>query len=132
MMVGHNGFERFEPTKVLEVKRVMHTASHSIDAFEELHLSNVEQYRDQMLARMVYQLKADVYGNVIESVRYPKDWKQAFKERWFPQWLLKRYPVEYKEYTLDVIIPGLKALDNTPYMRLYIKGESPFEKSTYY
>lgn len=24
---------------------------------------------------------------------YPADWWQAFKERWFPQWLLKRYPV---------------------------------------
>lgn len=27
--------------------------------------------------------------------QYPADWKEAFKERWFPKWLLKRYPVKY-------------------------------------
>ena len=132
MQVGHNGFERFVPTEVFQVKKSVHYANQSVDMLEELHMWDVERHKDQILQRMVYTLKADVYGNVIESIRHPKDWKQAFKERWFPQWLLKRYPVEYKEYTLDVIIPGLKALDNAPYMRLYIKGESPFEKPTYY
>jgi len=29
--------------------------------------------------------------------RYPVDWWQAVKERWFPPWLLRRYPVRYKE-----------------------------------
>jgi len=132
MQIGHNGFERLVPTEVFQVKRSVHHANQAMDMLEELHMHNIEQYKDQMLQRMVYTLKADVYGNVIESIKFPKDWKQVFKERWFPQWLLKRYPVEYKEYTLDVIIPGLKAFDNQPYMRLYIKGESPFEKPTYF
>ena len=25
---------------------------------------------------------------------YPKDWWQAFKDRWFPKWLKRHYPVE--------------------------------------
>lgn len=27
--------------------------------------------------------------------KYPADWKQAVKERFFPKWLKKRYPVKY-------------------------------------
>jgi hypothetical protein len=31
------------------------------------------------------------------TVKCPFDWKQAFKEQHFPEWLKKRYPVKYKE-----------------------------------
>lgn len=36
--------------------------------------------------------------------RWPKDWWQAFKERWFPSWALKRWPVEYEEIDIDEIV----------------------------
>lgn len=29
--------------------------------------------------------------------RYPRDWWQAFKERWFPVWLKVHFPVKYVE-----------------------------------
>lgn len=29
------------------------------------------------------------------EILYPADWWQAFKGRYFPHWLLKRYPVKY-------------------------------------
>jgi len=28
---------------------------------------------------------------------YPRDWWQAVKQRWFPGWLLKRYPVQTED-----------------------------------
>lgn len=31
------------------------------------------------------------------GAKYPRDWKQAFKEQYFPAWLKNRYPVKYKE-----------------------------------
>ena len=34
--------------------------------------------------------------------RYPRDWWQAFRERWFPQWWLRRWPVDYREIDVDV------------------------------
>ena len=34
--------------------------------------------------------------------KYPSDWKQAFKEQHFPEWLKKRYPVKYKRITETV------------------------------
>lgn len=30
-----------------------------------------------------------------EPIRYPATWLDAFKLRWFPRWLLRRYPVTY-------------------------------------
>ena len=36
------------------------------------------------------------------SITYPTDWKQAVKERFFPAWALKRWPVRNKIITMDV------------------------------
>lgn len=51
------------------------------------------------------------------SVKYPCDWWQAFKERWFPKWLLKRCPVIYRnhEYKAVALYPML-ALPKDPYI----------------
>jgi hypothetical protein len=32
------------------------------------------------------------------TIRYPRDWWHAFKARWFPEFILARWPVEYVEY----------------------------------
>ncbi len=44
------------------------------------------------------------------EIKYPRDWWQAFKERWFPKWLLEKYPVDYHHITVDVkaIYPDFK------------------------
>jgi len=30
-----------------------------------------------------------------EVVKYPSDWWQWFKQRWFPAWALKMFPIKY-------------------------------------
>jgi len=35
------------------------------------------------------------------EISFPSDWWEAVKERWFPEWLLKRYPVEYTKRVFD-------------------------------
>lgn len=37
-----------------------------------------------------------------QTIRYPATWRDAFKEQWFPKWLLERYPVVYKEHRIDL------------------------------
>jgi hypothetical protein len=32
-----------------------------------------------------------------EVYEHPEDWWQSFKERWFPEWLKKRYPVRMNQ-----------------------------------
>lgn len=44
-----------------------------------------------------------------QEVRFPADWWQAFKERWFRGWLLERFPVKYTVVyiTVDAVYPEL-------------------------
>ena len=43
-----------------------------------------------------------------KEVKYPADWWQALKEKWFPKWLLEKYPVEYMHHRLvaKCLYPG--------------------------
>lgn len=54
---------------------------------------------DQQISSMKLRLWGHVWGErVIErSAKYPKDWWQAFRERWFPKKWLYKHPVEYEE-----------------------------------
>lgn len=38
-------------------------------------------------------------------VQTPQDWWEHLKERWFPRWALRRWPVQYENY--DVILGAL-------------------------
>jgi len=35
--------------------------------------------------------------------KWPKDWWHAFKDRWFPAFLLRRWPVQYEEIDIDEV-----------------------------
>lgn len=52
--------------------------------------------------------------------KYPVDWWQAFKERFFKGWLLERYPVKYthKFFEVKATYPGLVIKGNDPILRL--------------
>lgn len=54
------------------------------------------------------------------SFKYPSDWWNAFKERWFKGWLLKKYPVKYtyKEFQVKATYPELNIQGHHPIMRL--------------
>jgi len=47
---------------------------------------------------MVLNLMAYVTGKIVEKihidVEYPADWWEAFKDRWFPEFMPKRWPVK--------------------------------------
>lgn len=45
------------------------------------------------------------------EVSYPKTWWQHFKQRWFPQWILKKYPVVQTTITASVktLYPHLRS-----------------------
>lgn len=48
-----------------------------------------------MAESMAVELCAYITGRKQESreISYPLNWWEAFKARWFPAWLLRRYPV---------------------------------------
>jgi hypothetical protein len=54
---------------------------------------------DGLADSLFYRLRATLLASehehkVDERVHYPRDWWQAFKERWFPEWVLQRWLVE--------------------------------------
>lgn len=64
---------------------------------------------DQMGDRILYRLRADILGKRMdertvesERVQYPCNWIEAVKERWFPKWAKKKWPVRYTVKQLSV------------------------------
>ena len=66
---------------------------------------NVEDFGDLVGEMMVVEATMSLPGLADEMIviheSYPQDWWQAVKERWFPQWLLNRFPVKYKEINIE-------------------------------
>ena len=61
-------------------------------------------------ARIFKEMMVQEISN--SGIEYPADWKEAFKERWFPDWIKKKYPVKYKKYDAYMIFPDF--LKNHP------------------
>ena len=51
---------------------------------------------------LVVRVKQDILGRELERIdaRYPANWWEAFKDRWMPEWLCRRYPVRWTEVSL--------------------------------
>lgn len=66
---------------------------------------------------MVFEIYAYVTGKVIDKihvdVEYPSDWWEAFKDRWFPEWMLRKWPVKMTRIKINetryAICPHLAA-----------------------
>ena len=70
---------------------------------------------------VVIQIKQRIFGKHIlhKVISYPADWKEAFKERWYPVWAKDKWPIRYTKETFDVRelvpslnIPGYKSIIN--------------------
>ena len=64
------------------------------------------------------RIRQDILAEHLETVevKYPADWWQAFKERWFPKWLQKYYPINEKIEIIEVM---------AYYPKLPIPGQDP-------
>jgi hypothetical protein len=47
----------------------------------------------------------------VDWVKYPKDWVEAVKARWLPNWLKKFFPVEYTEIDVKALYPRCSLKD---------------------
>lgn len=68
---------------------------------------DVEQTINFITNQVVLTFRADIVGQKLEDFKYPADWFQAFKERWFPKWLLDKFPVKYKVLEVKALYPQL-------------------------
>jgi hypothetical protein len=73
---------------------------------------NINSYIDWASNTITLDIVASIYTENLGEVRikYPGNWIEAFKERWFPKWLLEKYPVKYKIHRIDLLAyyPNIK------------------------
>ena len=62
----------------------------------------IDVQQEALYENILTRVKQAVWGRETQrqECKWPADWWQAFKERWFPAWVLKRWPVQYTEYVL--------------------------------
>ena len=55
----------------------------------------LQSWKDYLKDDMVVAMTYHVFGQRLDeqTVEYPADWWQHFKQRWFPAWALRRWPV---------------------------------------
>ena len=60
-----------------------------------------------------------------QTITYPANWKEAFKERWFKEWMLEKWPVKYNNVCIDVkaIYPEFRASMPNEIYRLIIQRD---------
>jgi hypothetical protein len=71
--------------------------------------AELSHFRDEAARRLILDFSAKVASKKYEvkTVRFPADWKQAVKLRfakpgtWLGQKILKRWPIQYTEVTLE-------------------------------
>jgi hypothetical protein len=97
---------KYDKTR-LRASAYFHSGSCSFDVEETI--------KDRLRMSMSYQF---YQRDAVPPVQYPKDWWEAFKERWFPKWLLKRYPVRYRVVNMKECLMNVPVLA-TPYVKMY-------------
>ena len=63
--------------------------------------------RDYIRDRFIHLLTWNLLGKEIETRKYPETWWDAFKNRWYPKFLKKRFPVKWDAFKLYNICPHI-------------------------
>ncbi len=73
---------------------------------------DVDSYMSAVSREVVANFKLAIFGSTLktETVEYPKTWWDAFKQRWYPVWLLDKYPADIVKVTFSAeeLYPYLK------------------------
>lgn len=74
------------------------------------------------LDQVCLHIRQEILGRQLEyvDVRYPADWWQAFKDRWYPEWAKKRWPVRETVTFLIAreLYPSMAMPDRNPVLNL--------------
>ena len=96
-------------TKIYCTERIMLSIGDILSQHELSSLRDakaVELRVEKIIDGLAIQLCASIWGMPRERLvidrQWPADWWQATKERWFPAWWLRRWPVRYEKIDLDV------------------------------
>lgn len=87
-------------------------------AISDMEMKNlsIEVARDERIASTIYAISTKIMGqNNYYRVKRPVSWWDMFKEQYFPDWLLKYFPVVYDEG--DIVLQQIKVPE------YFVKGD---------
>jgi len=61
------------------------------------------EWLGQYIIRCTNELLGNKYAENV--IKYPANWVEAFKDRWFPKWLIKRHPIKHEVRDAWLILP---------------------------
>lgn len=83
-----------------------------ISAENLLNDAKCKIYKEKISQDFIISIKDYLLGERLfpNIIKYPLNWWEAFKERWFNKFLLKKYPIKYKtiEINATILYPKLK------------------------
>lgn len=80
---------------------------------------------DHFCQAFVLTLRTKILGRPLGVISYPSDWWQAFKDRWFPGWMKRRWPVERTSHEVRDLYPSMPIPPHTPVRVVMTKMEVP-------
>lgn len=79
----------------LQIQAVMVNARISPQSLQMANFDFTAMVINNQYLTVETKLIARMAGQKVQTYKHPKTWRDAFKERWFPAFLKKRYPIEY-------------------------------------
>jgi len=94
----------------IELEKIRIAAQVVID--RQLMGAKVQWLEHHLTDQLVIQIQGYLLGETKEPepIVYPKTWWDALKIRWFPKWLLKRYPAERVRHDIkfNIMYPNFR------------------------
>lgn len=73
---------------------------------------NFDSWISDTSRNLVVELNRFVWGEKLEPkiIEYLENWKEAFKERWFPEWAKRKWPVKKTRHAVsfDILYPDFQ------------------------
>jgi hypothetical protein len=120
---------KYEPNiKTIELERLYICKAMAMNT--TLMGMDIDIRKDILERAVTYQVRGFLWSRSLKryEVRWPANWKEAVKERWFPEWALRRWPVKYssKRMELKAVWPTLRmeVPDHQPRLVMLVNNES--------
>lgn len=94
----------------LKVEKVATTAILDLNLLYEVDIKTLVDFETRALVLRLSRYVACTEEKAIETIKYPNTAWQHIKQDYFPKWLLRKYPVEYRTVTVRAseMFPDLK------------------------
>ncbi len=88
---------------ILQRLQMWTTQAFDIESLRKIEIVGpmIQLQMDALAMRFGVSLWGEEAPKVVDY-KWPKDWWEAFKERWAPRWYLKRWPVLYHREQVDL------------------------------